>query len=98
MKTISNEEYIELYRTWKVSGMSKAAFAAANNISRTAFYYWANKVLREESISGTPPGFSLINHPAVNAHGPAARINYPSGVSIDIFGQLDAETVKSLLF
>ena len=98
MKKTSNQDFIELYRTWKVSCMSKAAFAAANNVSKASFYYWTNKFLREESNSGTSASFSLIASPEVNLHGPAARINYPSGVSIDIFGRLDAEMVKSLLF
>jgi hypothetical protein len=97
MKKISNDEYYDLFNRWQVSGKSKASFAAEEGISRTAFYYWCRKFSLEEPSSTGQSPFSLITPDIGFQREPVVRISYPSGVSIEFFGNVDSDTVKKLL-
>ncbi|KEO72227.1 IS66 family insertion sequence element accessory protein TnpA [Anditalea andensis] len=96
MKKISNEAYQNLFIRWQESGIRKAEFAIREDLSKNAFYYWCRKF--EEGItSGGSRGFAQIRTGSSFKNDPVVRINYPSGVSIEFFGQIEPETVKRLL-
>lgn len=97
MKKISNDEYYKLFTKWQGSGLSKAAFASEAGISRVSFYYWCRKF--EDSPDNFPDasGFSLVNPEMVFQKDPTLKINYPSGISIEFFGQVDIKSVKEFL-
>ena len=97
MKRTSNEEYFDLYREWTGSGVSMASFAAGHGLSKSGFYYWAKKFGQEQSIPDVSPGFSLMPHQSGNVPIPTARINYPSGISLELFGSMDTEKIRSLV-
>lgn len=96
MKKISNEEYQNLFIRWQDSGISKAEFAALEGISKTTFYYWCRK-FEEGTAQGDMPGFSHIGSVPGFQKEPYVRINYPSGVSIEFFGQVSPDSIKGLL-
>lgn len=97
MKTISNDEYYDLFSRWQVSGKSKASFAEEEGISRTAFYYWCRKFdMKQPSLNGQS-SFSLVFPNPGLQKDPVIKINYPSGISIELFGKVDSDTVKKLL-
>jgi hypothetical protein len=91
-----------LYLQWLESGQSKAAFAKAQQIIPTVFYYWVKKFQEQQqssSPSGSSAGFSLVNvgeNPLLPNSHPVARICYPSGVWVELYGMLDAACLKAL--
>ncbi len=88
-----------LYDEWIGSGKSQAEFAGYKGIVRTTFYYWTKKFRRQETHCSNENGFSLLSvqsglrEPAVHA---IARINYPSGVSLDLYEGVGADFVREL--
>lgn len=97
MKKINNDEYYDLVCRWRVSGISKASFAESEGISRTAFYYWCRKFSMEQSSPTGQSSFSLVTPVAGFQKDPVVRISYPSGVSIEFFGEVEIDSVKRLL-
>lgn len=98
MKKTSIETYYELFYRWQRSGLSKAAFAHSEGISKVSFYYWAKKFETKTDSSGSQTGFSRIELAEVPAQIAVAKINYPSGISVELFGPLDPDRIKALLF
>ncbi|WP_460490230.1 IS66 family insertion sequence element accessory protein TnpA, partial [Belliella aquatica] len=94
---ISNDEYYKLFTKWQESGLSKAAFASEAGISRASFYYWCRKFEEETIDYADSSGFSLVNPEMGFQKDPILKINYPSGVSIEFFGQVDINSVKEFL-
>jgi transposase-like protein len=100
MKRHSEQEMRRLYTQWLASGKSKTDFASGQNIIPTTFYYWARKLGQEQPVS--PPassGFRLLHVPGSSGlphTTPTARITYPSGVSVDLYGPLDAGLLRAL--
>jgi hypothetical protein len=102
MKRHEQQKMRKLYQQWLGSGQSKTVFATAQGIIPTTFYYWIKKFQKQELIPSSVVkngGFSLLavqdsflfpNRPAV------ARINFPSGVSVDFYGALEAGFLKTL--
>ena len=84
-----------LYQSWKESGKSKAEFAKENGLVPATFYYWANK-FRKKNAEGTPAGFKFLNITPSGDRGVSARINYPSGVTVELFGTPDRDLIRSL--
>lgn len=97
MKKISNEAYYSLFCKWRESGQSKAAFALSEGIARPTFYYWCKKFDTEASPVASPSRFSLITVDSPGSANPVARIRYPSGICVELFGSLDAATVRELV-
>jgi transposase-like protein len=97
MKKISNDEYYDLFIRWQASGKTKASFAEDEGISRTTFYYWCKKFSIEEASSAGQSSFSVITPDLGFQREPVVRISYPSGVSIEFFGKVEAESIKKLL-
>jgi transposase-like protein len=96
MKKISNEEYQNLFIRWQESGISKAEFASREDLSKNAFYYWCRK-FEEGNAPADLPGFTHIGSVPGFQKEPFVRINYPSGVSIEFFGQVSPDSIKNLL-
>jgi transposase-like protein len=100
MKRHSEQEMHRLYEQWLASGKSKADFASAHNIVPTTFYYWARKLGQQQPVQPPAPGgFRLLDVPGSSglSQTPAtARLTYPSGVWVDLYGPLDAALLRAL--
>jgi len=77
--------------------MKKSDFAEQAGLTRKCFYYWCRKF--ETSVSHPEPaaGFTRIATPLASALVPVARISYPSGISVELFGHIDADMIKKFL-
>jgi len=96
MKKTPNEAYYSLYCKWQESGKTKAAFAASEGIPKATFYYWCRKFDTDTIPAAFPSPFSIIPmHPTTAS--PVARISYPSGICVELFGAVDVGTVRELL-
>ncbi|SDA77648.1 IS66 C-terminal element [Algoriphagus alkaliphilus] len=60
MKKTSIETYYELFYRWQRSGLSKAAFADREGISKVSFYSWCKKFETKTDSPGFQAGFSRI--------------------------------------
>jgi transposase len=98
MKKRSIETYYELFYRWQLSGLSKAAFAEREGISKVSFYSWCKKFEAKTDPKESEPGFSRIELAEATSQEIVARINYPSGISLELFGPLDPDRIKALLF
>ena len=97
MKKINNDEYYDLVCRWRVSGKSKASFAVEEGISRTTFYYWCRKFSVGQPSTTGQSSFSLVTPKVGFQKDSVIKINYPSGISIELFGKVDTDTIKKLL-
>jgi transposase len=98
MKNTNIEIYYELFYRWQHSGLSKAAFAHKEGISKMTFYHWCKKFERKTEAQDSQPGFSRIELADATSQDLVARINFPNGISLDLFGSFDAQEIKILLF
>ena len=98
MEKTSNDTYYSLFCKWQGSGMSKAAFAASEGISRFSFYYWCKKFGGESVSAERDSGFTRISVSGMDSLSVSARITYPNGVSVELFGSADVERIKALVF
>ena len=96
MKKTSNEAYYSLFCKWQESGQSKASFAATVGIPKATFYYWCKKFDTDSVTTASPSPFSIIPMDHITAS-PVARISYPSGISVELFGVVDVVTVRELV-
>ena len=96
MKKTTNEEYYSLFCKWQESGQSKATFAASEGISKATFYYWCKKFETDSLPTASPSPFSIIPTDHITA-GPVAKISYPSGICVELFGAVDVVTVRELV-
>lgn len=78
--------------------MSKAAFAASEGISRVTFYYWCKKFGGEPLSAESDSGFTRLSVSEHDSSSVSARIIYPNGVSVELFGSADSERIKALVF
>ncbi|SDA95204.1 hypothetical protein SAMN03080617_04020 [Algoriphagus alkaliphilus] len=98
MKKTSIETYYELFYRWQRSGLSKAAFADREGISKVSFYSWCKKFETKTDSQDTSTGFTRIELAEATAQLAVAKINYPSGISVELLGPLDPDRIKALLF
>ena len=63
-----------------------------------SFYAWAKKFETKTDSPDSQSGFSRIELTESTAQVAVARISYPSGVSVELFGSLDPDKIKALLF
>lgn len=76
-----------LYRSWQDSGNSRAEFARENGLVLSSFYYWTKKFSRTgKEEAGPLAGFRQIEVAPSPGQGAAARISYPSGITVELFG------------
>lgn len=98
MKKTSSETYYELFYRWQRSGLSKAAFAHKEGISKVSFYSWCKKFEAGTDSRDFQSGFSRIELAESATQAAVAKISYPNGVSLELFGSLDPDRIKALLF
>ncbi len=98
MKKTSIETYYELFYRWQRSGLSKAAFADREGISKVSFYSWCKKFETKTDSQDSQSGFSRIELTEATAQIAVAKINYPNGISVELFGPLDPDWIKALVF
>jgi len=98
MKKTSIEIYYELFYRWQRSGLSKAAFADREGISKVSFYSWCKKFETKTDSGDGTTGFTRIELAESPAQVAVARISYPSGISVELFGPVDSERIKALVF
>ena len=97
MKKTSNEDYYyTLFCQWQESGKSKASFAASAGVPKQTFYYWCRKFSSDPVVSDSPSGFSIIPTDSFPVN-PVAKISYPSGISVELFGSVDPDWIKALV-
>lgn len=77
--------------------MSKAAFAEREGIPKVSFYYWCKKFETKTDSRESVSGFSKIELAEATCQVTVAKINYPSGVSVELFGSFDTDRIKALL-
>ena len=98
MKKTSIETYYELFYRWQRSGLSKSAFADSEGISRVSFYSWCKKFETKTDSQDASTGFTRIELAESTSQVAVAKISYPSGVSVELFGSLDPDRIKALVF
>ena len=99
MKRHDEQEMRKLYLNWLDSGKSKAAFATEQQMVAATFYYWINKFQRQDLLSPTARGFSLLpvgNHSGLAPREVLLRINYPSGITIEVYDVVDPGFLRTL--
>jgi len=73
------------------SGMRVKEFCKAQGIRPSLYYYWRKKQQKEKGNK-----FHHISLPS-NGSGSGVRILYPNGVQLEMYGEVRAEQVKSLI-
>lgn len=96
MKKTNNEAYYSPFCKWQESGQSKASFAASEGIPKATLYYWCKKFDADSVPPISPSPFSVIPMDPITA-GPVARISYPSGIGVELFGAVDVVTLRELV-
>lgn len=87
-----------LYRSWKDSGKSRAEFARENGLALPGFYYWTKKFSSTGKEETVPlAGFRQIEVAPSAGRGAVARISYPSGITVELFGTPDRDLIRSLI-
>lgn len=97
MEKHSDDWYYSLFCQWQESGMRKSDFAEQAGLTRKSFYYWCKKFETASPPPEPSASFERIKTPLVSPLAPVARINYPSGTSLEFFGHMDADTIKKFL-
>ena len=92
MKKTSIETYYELFYRWQRSGLSKAAFADREGISKVSFYSWCKKFEVKIDSRDVSAGFTRIELAENTVPSAVVRISFPSGISVD------PDWIKSLVF
>ncbi|MDQ3536684.1 MAG: hypothetical protein M3421_13770 [Bacteroidota bacterium] len=103
MKRHNENQMHKLYKDWLASGKSKKEFALENSITKSTFLYWIQKF--EKQRLGDPPparkgGFASLDIGddfSRRKKQAMIRINYPSGISVDLFDVPDPAFVKTLI-
>lgn len=98
MKKTSIETRYELFYRWQRSGISKAAFADREGISKVSFYSWCKKFEAKTGLQESQSGFSRIELAEATSAVVVAKISYPSGISVELFSSIDPDWIKALVF
>jgi hypothetical protein len=98
MKKTSSEAYLHLFCKWQRSRMSKAAFADREGLPKVSFYYWCKKFDLKPDTLERRTDFTRIDLSQTASSSAVAKINYPNGVSLELFGFLDTDRIKALVF
>jgi hypothetical protein len=98
MNRTSIDTRYELFYRWQRSGLSKAAFADREGISKVSFYSWCKKFEAKTDSRDASSGFTRIELAEGTSGLAVARISYPSGISVELFGSVDIGQIKALVF
>ena len=86
-----------LYQSWKNTGKSRARFAKENGLVLSAFYYWTKKFSRNGKEETAPVGgFGKLDVAPSPGQTATARISYPSGITVELYGIPDRDLIRSL--
>lgn len=97
MRTTTEQEMRGLYRSWKDSGKTRAGFAKENGLVPATFYYWTKKFSRTDNEEALQvAGFRRLDVATPAGQGAVARISYPSGITVELFGTPDRDLIRSL--
>ncbi|MCH8515965.1 MAG: hypothetical protein LAT68_06520 [Cyclobacteriaceae bacterium] len=100
MKQEKQQEMIELIERWRQSGKSVKGFCKQEGVSPSTLYYWLKKLNGNPKDNPMPTKgfvpFSLNESISQVIDPPMLRVNLPSGVSIDIFQEVDVDYLKRL--
>ena len=95
----TEQEMQAAYNAWQQSGLSKKTFCQKSNLPRSAFFYWIKKLNSKEKQSAN--SFQEIKIPKTEAtfslQVPQIEIEYPSGVKLKLYQQVDASWVKAII-
>jgi len=87
------QEWAQIYRRCKESGLSNREFCRQNGIAEKTFYYWLKK-LREAAISSQPELVALPE--SGNSADDMIHIRFGAAV-LDLPGKMDAAAIGALL-
>ena len=92
-----------LIRKWEQSGLSQTKFFSEHKISKSTFGYWRKKYLREQAQLKTqgkmvPIRIQVPGQPTLSEPATGIEIIYPNGVRVVCPAQMDASSIKGLIF
>ena len=98
MERYTEEQMRTLYEQWQASGLTRVDFAEEQEVPPHTFYYWARKF---EKAGSNPQavGFQSItveSPPLVRESRATAILHFPSGVVMELQGNLDVQLLQSL--
>ena len=93
----------KLIRKWESSGVSQTKFFDEYNISKSTFGYWRKKYLRDQTRkkdSGrmVPVQVQPQNPCSLSKEQANIEIVYPNGVRVFCSTQMEAKSVKDLIY
>ena len=88
-----------VYRDWQQSGLSKKAYCQKNNLLPSVFFYWIKKLGRtDNSSTNSFQEIKILKQKSFPEYQvPQIEIEYPSGVKLKVYQQVDAFWLKSLI-
>lgn len=90
-------EMLGVYSDWQGSGLSKKVYCQNKGLAISTFHYWTKKFRSE----GTPSerGFIELSLPQLQEVPlvPKVEIEYPSGVKLRFYREVEANWLKTLL-
>lgn len=98
MKRYTEEKMLKIFAQWRESGLSAAAFAQKRGISIKTFYYWSRKFKRQtsEAATGGFQALTVTESPSSNRKSSGVLLHYPSGVIVELQGEIDVALLRSL--
>lgn len=91
-----------LVEAWQKSEQSKSEFCEAEQINIHTFTYWVQKYKIEQSEKTNSSGSNKflplqINNPPTSTATPAIEIQYPNGIQLRVYQQMDTQSLTTLL-
>ncbi len=87
----------KVYSDWQGSGLSKKVYCHGKDLAVSTFHYWAKKFRSE----GTPSERGFIELDLPHSQGvslvPKVEIEYPSGVKLRFYREVEVSWLKILL-
>jgi transposase-like protein len=104
----TEQKMLTYYEEWQESGLGKKAYCQQKGLTASTFFYWIKKLALQKQSCPTPSaaaGFRELTLPApveITAARPATgkpllEIEYPSGARLNLYRQVEASFIKSLL-
>jgi transposase-like protein len=97
----TKQKMLAYYKEWQESGLGKKAYCTQKGLTSSTFFYWIKKLALQKESFPTPSaaaGFTELTLPAqVDAGNIVVEIEYPSGVRLKLYRQMEASFIKSLL-
>ena len=92
------EEMRKVYSDWQRSGLSKKDYCRVKNLPISTFHYWAKKFRSAEAIRAGHDFIELdLPQPQEVPLMPKLEVEYPSGVKLRFYREVEANWLKTLL-